>query len=110
MVGHAAADAAGREEGGEVVGGRIGGVELDEGRLDKEDAGAGVHLSPGFFWKEGQCVPVARKTSVEGSRALLMPKTAHERGNAGSQVTRKWRHLRQSGGLSFAGDSAMEEP
>jgi hypothetical protein len=64
-------------------------------------AGAEVQsLIFGDFLKEGQFLPVALKTAAEGSSFDFTPKILQLRGNCGSQVTAKWMHLRQFGGLS----------
>jgi hypothetical protein len=42
-------------------------------------------------------MPVLRKTSSEGRARHLIPKTSQDRGKAGSQLTLKKAHLRQSG-------------
>lgn len=54
----------------------------------------------GLSRKDGQWRPVAANTSRLGRLRDFMSKTVHERGNAGSQVTRKLAHRRQSGALS----------
>jgi hypothetical protein len=56
-----------------------------------------LHFEVSFFWKAGQWVPVERNTSMEGRLRQRMPKSVHERGNVGSQVTLKWTQLRQLG-------------
>ncbi len=54
---------------------------------------------PGLSSKEGQCLPVAPKTSSEGRFLLLIPNTRQERGKAGSQVILKYWHFRQLGAV-----------
>ena len=54
-------------------------------------------LNQAFSRNEGQLFPVARKTSSAGIRRDFIPKTIHEWGNAGSQLTLKCAHLRQLG-------------
>ena len=55
------------------------------------------YLILAFLSKEGQLWRVAAKTSWAGMPRHLIPKTVQERGNAGSQVMRKWTQRRQFG-------------
>ena len=84
----------------------IGAVELRERGLDQNDPAHRLRsvddesAAPSLASKAKQCFPVERKISIEGRFLHFKPKSVQERGKAGSHVTRKCLHRRQSGARS----------